>query len=145
MLKKRARMFLEKNLDEVILLLLVNCVLVACARVGAHLHLALRHPQGVRQARALGPREVLGLLERLFQREDLLSREGGPRVLPLPVLVQQNRVLICKPTEPARFQTELHISHIILTPGIPASTLWGGGHTYGGSTRTGRPASADSA
>ncbi len=60
----------------------------------AHLHLALRHAQGVRQPRALRPRQVLRLFKSLFQREDLLSGEGGPRVFPLPVFVQQHGVLI---------------------------------------------------
>ncbi|TNN44229.1 hypothetical protein EYF80_045557 [Liparis tanakae] len=61
----------------------------------SYLHLALGHGQAVGQPRALRARQVLGLLEGLLQGEDLLAREGGPRVLPLPVLVQQDGV-ICK-------------------------------------------------
>lgn len=61
---------------------------------GSYLHLALGHPQRVRQPRSLRPRQILRLFKSLFQREDLLPGEGGPRVLPLPVFVQQDGVLI---------------------------------------------------
>lgn len=53
-----------------------------------YLDLALRHAQGVRQPRALRPRQVLSLFKSLFQREDLLSRKRGARVFPFPVFVQ---------------------------------------------------------
>lgn len=60
-----------------------------------HLDLTLRHPQRISQASPLGPRQVLRLLERLLQSEDLLPRERGSRVFSLPVFVQQNGSLIC--------------------------------------------------
>lgn len=67
-----------------------------CTRtLRSYLHLALGHGQAVGQPRALRARQVLGLLEGLLQGEDLLAGEGGPRVFPLPVLVQQDGV-ICK-------------------------------------------------
>lgn len=59
-----------------------------------HLDLALGHTQGVGEARALRPRQVLGLLESLLQGEDLLARERGSRVFSLPIFVQQNGSLI---------------------------------------------------
>lgn len=65
------------------------------ARPPPHLDLALGHAQGVGEARALRARQVLGLLEGLLQREDLLAREGRPRVLLLAVLVQDPAGLGC--------------------------------------------------
>lgn len=62
-----------------------------CGRSVAYLDLGLGHAQGVGQLGALGPRQVLGLLERLLQREDLLAAERGPRVLLLAVLVRHRR------------------------------------------------------
>lgn len=52
-----------------------------------HLDLGLRHAQRVRQLGPLGARQVLGLLEGLLQREDLLPGEGGSRVLLLRILI----------------------------------------------------------
>ena len=54
------------------------------------LDLALGHAKGIREARALGAGEVFGLLERFLEREDLLAGERGPRVLLLPVLVNNH-------------------------------------------------------
>lgn len=57
-----------------------------------YLHLRLRHAESVGQLRALGPGEVLCLLERLLECEDLLAAERRPRVLLLVVLLAVGRV-----------------------------------------------------
>lgn len=54
-----------------------------------YLDLRLGHAQGECQLGPLGSRQILGLLERLLQRENLLAREGGPRVLLLAVGVDR--------------------------------------------------------
>lgn len=52
-----------------------------------YLDLGLGHAKCVRQLGSLGARQVLGLLERLLQREDLLAAERGPCVFLLALLV----------------------------------------------------------
>lgn len=54
-----------------------------------HLHLRLGHAQGIGQPRSLRTCQVLGLLKRLLQSKDLVSREGWARVLLLVDAVSQ--------------------------------------------------------
>lgn len=51
------------------------------ARPLTHLDLGLGHGELISEFGALGPSQVLGLLERLLQHVDLVAREGWPRVL----------------------------------------------------------------
>ena len=68
---------------------LLTATQTASSPARTHLDLRLRHPQRVRQPRPLGASQVLGLLESLLQREDLVAREGGPGVLFLMDAVAQ--------------------------------------------------------
>lgn len=52
-----------------------------------YLYLGFGHAQRVREFRPFRARQVLGLFESLFEREDLLPTERGPRVLLLAVFV----------------------------------------------------------
>ena len=58
-----------------------HCTHVSNRRRPPYLDLGLCHAERERQLRPLRARQVLGLLERLLQREDLLAAERGPRVL----------------------------------------------------------------
>lgn len=58
-------------------------------RTHAHLHLGLRHAEGIRQPCPLGPCQVLGLLKSLLQSKDLVPREGRACVLLLVQAVGQ--------------------------------------------------------
>lgn len=55
--------------------------------INVYLDLGLGHAQRVREFRPFRARQVLGLLEGLLEREDLLPAERGPRVLLLAVFV----------------------------------------------------------
>ena len=68
---------------------LLTATQTASSPARTHLDLRLRHPQRVRQPRPLGASQVLGLLESLLQREDLVAREGGPGVFFLMDAVAQ--------------------------------------------------------
>lgn len=118
--------------------------------IRAHLHLALGHSQRVGKPRALWACQVLGLLESLLQREDLLARERRPRVFLLAILVQdpsglgyeEERMSAVHGPRPAPLLTATRAGH--LPEPVRRGSLQGEPCTTPGQKMGGRPGSSAS-